>query len=302
LGIGCSKPTTLPDTGELSMNWQRLANTPLGIPESLEIWEGEEENAPLRAWLVRADLSSSEIDVGVFSSKDDDGRQSAMQFAKETGACVIVNGGYFKVRDDFYSHIGLLVSDAEIISHATPGIFEDDLRYPVTRAAIGFSSTDEAKIGWVSSRSDSVLIWNAPVPNIPGTPAEIPDLNSASLWDVDGAIAGGPALIKSGKTRITVDEEVFFGTTIPDVHPRTAAGIDEEGNLLLMIVDGRQRNSRGVTLTELSDLMKAVGAVDAINLDGGGSSTLVVGNTLLNRPTGGTFQREIVSAIGITCR
>ena len=69
-----------------------------------------------------------------------------------------------------------------------------------------------------------------------------------------------------------------------------------------MIVDGRQRNSRGVTLTELSDLMKAVGAVDAINLDGGGSSTLVVGNTLLNRPTGGTFQREIVSAIGITCR
>jgi len=94
---------------------------------------------------------------------------------------------------------------------------------------------------------------------------------------------------------------LFFGTTIPDIHPRTAAGIDENGQLILMVVDGRQRNSRGVSLAELSGLMKAIGAVRAINLDGGGSSTLIVQDKLLNLPTGGTFQREIVSAIGIQC-
>ena len=115
-------------------------------------------------------------------------------------------------------------------------------------------------------------------------------------------MSAGPALLKDGNLNITADEEVFFGSSIPDVHPRSAAGFTADGALILMVVDGRQDTSRGVYLEELAMLMRGVGAVEALNLDGGGSSALVVDGTLLNRPTGGVVEREVMSAIVTVCR
>jgi exopolysaccharide biosynthesis protein len=68
-----------------------------------------------------------------------------------------------------------------------------------------------------------------------------------------------------------------------------------------MVVDGRQPESRGVGLEELATLMLEAGAVEAINLDGGGSSTLVVNGILVNRPQGNTEQRQVMSALATFC-
>ncbi|NQV73790.1 phosphodiester glycosidase family protein [bacterium] len=292
-----------PTSGETLMNmgWKQLDNNEMKLPAAIEVWEGEDDDLPLRAWYLRIDPTSADIDIEVLSSNDSDGRQSAVEFAQQVGACVVVNGGYFKELNNQYSHIGLLIADGEFVHGATPGIYKDDIRYPVLRSAIGFNELNQPEIGWVSSSDESAFIWDAPISNAPGTPGLEADADSAKVWSVRDAIEAGPALLVNGSSQITVDQEAFFGTTIPDTHPRTAAGVDADGNLLLMIVDGRQRNSRGVSLTELAGLMKEIGAVNAMNLDGGGSSTLIVKNELLNLPTGGTFQREIVSAIGIHC-
>ena len=79
---------------------------------------------------------------------------------------------------------------------------------------------------------------------------------------------------------------MFFDTSIPNIHPRTAVGYTSEGDLLLLIVDGRQSESRGVNLDELAKIMKDIGAVEALNLDGGGSSSIFAKGRLLNRPAG----------------
>jgi exopolysaccharide biosynthesis protein len=118
---------------------------------------------------------------------------------------------------------------------------------------------------------------------------------------VQQAVGAGPVLVAAGTTAVTADAEVFFGTSIPDVHPRTAAGITPDGSLILLVVDGRQPESRGVSLRELAHLMRDRGAEEAVNLDGGGSSTLVVRGQLVNRPEGGTAQREVATALGIWC-
>jgi exopolysaccharide biosynthesis protein len=68
-----------------------------------------------------------------------------------------------------------------------------------------------------------------------------------------------------------------------------------------MVVDGRQSESRGATLDELAGLMLEAGAVDALNLDGGGSSTLAVNGNLVNLPTGGTAERQVMSALITFC-
>ncbi len=68
-----------------------------------------------------------------------------------------------------------------------------------------------------------------------------------------------------------------------------------------MVVDGRQTQSRGVDLDELARMMRGLGAVQALNLDGGGSSTLVVNGEVVNRPVGGTAEREVMSALVTFC-
>jgi exopolysaccharide biosynthesis protein len=118
---------------------------------------------------------------------------------------------------------------------------------------------------------------------------------------MQSAIAGGPQLLRNGRIQITVDEEVFFETSVTKVHPRTAAGVTAAGHLILMVVDGRQPFSRGATLEELAGLMAGVGARDALNLDGGGSTTLVVNGQLVNLPSGATVEREIMSALAVYC-
>lgn len=98
-----------------------------------------------------------------------------------------------------------------------------------------------------------------------------------------------------------------------DLHPRTGIGVDSEGKrLILAVIDGRQPGvSEGATVAELAQLMKAFGASDALNLDGGGSSTLVFQTVpgrpvIQNRPVGvqnvpGT-ERPVANHLGVFIR
>jgi exopolysaccharide biosynthesis protein len=87
-------------------------------------------------------------------------------------------------------------------------------------------------------------------------------------------------------------------------HPRTAAGLSADGKtLILLAVDGRSYSSRGATMRELAELMKQLGAQDALNLDGGGSTTMVhrEGGELkvLNTPSDGR-PRPVANVLGLT--
>ena len=84
--------------------------------------------------------------------------------------------------------------------------------------------------------------------------------------------------------------------------PRTAAGLTADGRLLLVVVDGRQPGwSAGMSLRQLATLMQGLGAVSAVNLDGGGSSTMVVSGLVVNRPSDGR-ERGVSSALAIAPR
>ena len=109
----------------------------------------------------------------------------------------------------------------------------------------------------------------------------------------------GPILISNGEIDLNIEDEVFFNTPIAGVQPRSAIGYTKDQHLVLMVVDGRQAESRGVYLEELAIMMSEFNCFEAINLDGGGSSALVADSRLLNRPSGRTIQREVMSAIGV---
>lgn len=81
-------------------------------------------------------------------------------------------------------------------------------------------------------------------------------------------------------------------------HPRTAVGVTATGQVLLVVVDGRKSTSVGMRLDELGRLMKSLGAVDAMNLDGGGSSTMwIAGKGVVSDPSDSSGERSVSSAI-----
>ena len=106
----------------------------------------------------------------------------------------------------------------------------------------------------------------------------------------------GPALVIDGK--ISVDENDEVGKAMVN-NPRTAIAIVDELHYLFIVSDGRTSISEGLTLYELAEFVKGLGAQIAYNLDGGGSSTMVYNGKVINNPTtnGKTIQERAVSDI-----
>ncbi|MCP4708581.1 MAG: phosphodiester glycosidase family protein, partial [Planctomycetes bacterium] len=93
-----------------------------------------------------------------------------------------------------------------------------------------------------------------------------------------------------------LENGVYTGSTNTDLHPRTFAGINADSTtLFLAVVDGRQPGSIGMRYQQLADYMISLGAVHAVNLDGGGSSTLVVHNVVENSLY--TDERTVANAL-----
>ncbi|MDH7600947.1 MAG: phosphodiester glycosidase family protein [Armatimonadota bacterium] len=126
---------------------------------------------------------------------------------------------------------------------------------------------------------------------------DIKSPNDCDWTNVLQAVGGGPWLLRGGKRWIDTIAEGFSVTGFEQArHPRTAVGITSDNKLLLVTVDGRQSISAGISLPDLADLMKRLGAVTAINLDGGGSTALSVRGIVINSPSGG-IEREVANAL-----
>ena len=100
--------------------------------------------------------------------------------------------------------------------------------------------------------------------------------------NVKHIISGGPYLVRNGNVYIDTYEEKL--TAISGRNPRTAIGYTKDNDLILVAVDGREGSSIGMTLYELANFMKSLGCINAINLDGGGSTVMYVDGMIVNNP------------------
>ncbi|MBD3291854.1 MAG: AMIN domain-containing protein [Armatimonadia bacterium] len=128
--------------------------------------------------------------------------------------------------------------------------------------------------------------------------AVTPELRTTPHWPtVTHAIGGGPRLVKDGREHVTASPEGFRPDIYAGAPSRTAVGITARGRLLLVVAEGAGGDDRcGMTLKELAATMIKLGAVDAMNLDGGGSSTFVADGQLYNAPSDGV-QRRVSNAL-----
>ena len=110
---------------------------------------------------------------------------------------------------------------------------------------------------------------------------------SADQLVQDGVVnllAFGPSLVENGEISVGINTEV--GQAMAS-NPRTAIGIIDENHYIIVVSDGRTSESKGLSLYQMSEVMKSYGVKTAYNLDGGGSSTLYFNGQIINKPTTG---------------
>jgi hypothetical protein len=113
-------------------------------------------------------------------------------------------------------------------------------------------------------------------------------------WRAAADVVSGAGLLRRGGADVRDWDAEHLASAFFGRHPRTMFGIDRDGYAWLVTVDGRQPDSSaGMTLVELQRLAKRIGLTDALNLDGGGSTTMVIAGTVVNHPSDPTGARTV---------
>lgn len=262
----------------------------VGVAEAqfrVEPFERQTADGPIRGLVATVDLSHPGLEIVVGPKPDRADRPSEQavvlttteQFARDEGCQLAINANFFswhKVKP-FSEPVGLVVRDGIVLSPSRRHEGVDD-------PSLLFLKDGRARV------------MTGPLPRM-----EL----------IRHAVAGVGATEKEPGSLLVTDGRNTAETArvAPKVrHPRTAAGVDREGKVLtLLVVDGRQPEwSIGATLPELADLLIERGVDDAVNLDGGGSTSLVyldprTGEVTSNRPSGKRW-RAVSTSLGFRVR
>ncbi|MBV9868232.1 MAG: phosphodiester glycosidase family protein [Abitibacteriaceae bacterium] len=279
-----------------------------GTPPPIRVFVGSAtttDGLPIRAWYVDVDYSDTSLQVRPYLAQAPSGKEAVSAIAQRMAAYVAINGGYFDMSGQPATTFSLVKTDGHIVRKNVAKVTRPNGVYFVTRSAFGVRSDRSFDMAWIAHLGDDVYRYSEPTANSPASLAPPPTQTyptGATIWsDITDAIGGGPILVQDGQVKITYDEEAFFGSGFESgkPYPRTAVGYTASHHLILFVVGGkRPAYSRGLTLPELAEEMRRLGCVAAMNLDGGGSTTLVVNETVLNQPSDGT-ERRVTSALTV---
>jgi exopolysaccharide biosynthesis protein len=160
-------------------------------------------------------------------------------------------------------------------------------------SASGSRLADIRALLTIGTRATITVKHSSPVTTVPTT----------AFGRAEDITNGVSFLVRGGRAELTWEAERSVRSFAENRHPRTAVAKMRDGKLLMITADGRQPNvSVGMTLQELADFLVSLGAVDAINLDGGGSTAMVLDGKLVSRPSDPNGERKVGDAIIVTLR
>ncbi len=285
------------------LNWQNADAQYGELPSSMHVYKTTDsiDGKPNIAYYVIADLKDRKLN---FTTDTTFKRRFTPQqfYVKNEQPLLVVNGTFF----DFATNRNLntVIKNGKLVSfnvHSTALKGKDTMTYLHTfRSAIGISKRRKADVAWLytdSSNRYAKAFENSPVVFKDSSSSKIDQskVTVAKKWKMQTAIGGGPALIHDAKISISNNEErMFTGKAIDDKHPRTAMGYTADGKLIILVVQGRFPGvAEGASLTQLAKMLLDLGCVEALNLDGGGSSCMLVNGKETIMPSDKEGQRSV---------
>lgn len=209
-----------------------------------------------------------------------------------------INAGYFGSTSSY----SLIIKDEELLASNVPQLSRSDSYY-VTRGAFGHNDNSEFSADWVYTvNTNEVYGYPLPSPNIDGEdPQPKPSTSFPSggePYSMVNAIGGGPILLRDGQFIEDYQYELFYDDIIRSIANRTAIGITANNELIILVVDGRSTYSEGIAIRDMAKILKNdFECIHAMNLDGGGSSTLVINGELHNQYCIDNGQRNVLTGL-----
>ena len=247
-------------------------------------------------WSVRSDRSAETADPFMTPS----------EVYSETSCPVVINGGYFYYSGSKRYTSSLAVKDSEILAYNINYASEDwkTMYYP-TRAAFVQYADGTLDACWTYATWNNHFMYPVPADNswnkapVKQPSADFPE--GGCEFNAMTAIGGGPVLINEGQFTDSFVQELFDGTSGigPDSNqPRTAVGVTADGRMIFFVCEGREMTSGvyGLTTADVADVLLDLGCVEAINLDGGGSSCMLVNGNETIKVSDGS-QRAVASLL-----
>jgi hypothetical protein len=303
------------------LKWQNVDSLYQPLPPSVHVYFTDDrvDTSNFRAFYLIADLKDKNL--GFTTDTTSKRRFTPKQFyEKNKQPLVVVNCTFFEFVH--HSNLNLVIKKGKILAHNTTTVplrGKDTLRYAhAFNSAIGITKKRKADVAWTftdSSKRNSYALQSPQQAIIDSNVSfDLDDaLSQTSLvghdgatsslkkWKVHTAVGGGPVLVQNSTIQITNNEErKFYGKAINDKHPRTAMGYTSDNKLIILVVEGRNPNAGGATLTQEAQILKDLGCVEALNLDGGGSSCLLINGKETIKPSDKGEQRAVPAVFIIT--
>jgi hypothetical protein len=305
--------------GFAQLKWKKVDALYQPLPKSINVYYTTDslEGKPNIAYYVIAGLKDRKLKFTADTTLNR--RLTPQQFyEKNNQPLLVVNCTFFSFQT--HQNLNVVIKEGKLVGynvHAIPGRGKDTLTYwHPFRSAIGMDKNRNADVAWIYSDSSlryafasqhSVQPFTDSMPAL--NPREItgkkytyrlhPDKKdykrTFAKWKMQTAVGGGPVLLQNGEIKITHEEErLFAGNAINDRHPRTAMGYTKDNKLIILVVQGRTPGiAEGATLTQLAQIFKDLGCREALNLDGGGSSCMLINGKETIKPSDATGQRPV---------
>lgn len=282
------------------VKWQNVDSLFQPLPASVHVYKTTDplDGKPNIAYYLEADLKDKKLDFTTdttFKRRLTPGKF----YEKNEQPLVVVNTTFFSFATN--QNLNVVIKKGKLVSynvHTINGRGKDTFtyRHPFG-SAIGISEKRRADIAWLYTDSTLktpfaiqryVAAYKDSLVNVtprealkyffPAPEATYIGAVKHSKWKMKTAVGGGPVLIQNGEIKITNNEELkFAGKAINDKHPRTAMGYTTDNKLIVLVIEGRNPGiAEGATLTQEAQLFKDLGCWEALNLDGGGSSCMLV--------------------------
>lgn len=236
------------------------------------------DEAPWSIHLLRIELDQCALGLRVLPASPTEGMAGGVSTVSElvggSGATTVA-----AVNGDFFMREEGLTSGTEVVAGR--------VRRVSSRPALAWRPGTKPWMGIPVTEGDSVLVTGWRI--------------SRSRADGVSEVLGGFPLLLHGGERVGDLEVTARPAFAAARHPRTAVGFDPSANLLwIVVVDGRQPgHSVGMTLPELVELLERLGVTEALNLDGGGSSVMVLYGVRVSRPSDAEGERAVANSLGV---
>jgi len=285
------------------LDWKEVTHTFGELPSSIQVYRTDNllDGKPNIAYYVKADLSDPSLKFR--SDTTWKRRLTPDQFHEKLSApLVILNTSFFSFTT--HQNLNMMMDQGQLTAynvHTIPAKGKDSLKYrhPLV-ATLGISAKGKADVAWTFTDSAASTPWASQSPmallmnesnRFSRGEISVP----LKKWKMQTAVSGGPVLVQNGQIQVTNNEEwKFAGKAIDDRHPRSAMGYTADGHLILLVIEGRfPGKAEGATLKQTAMLLVSAGCVEGLNLDGGGSSCMLVNGKQTIQPSDKEGQRAV---------